>query len=348
MQALNDMHQERIRWDCGTRGMGILISDSMMFQREQPTPSDPNMAQFYGLALPLLKRGMPVTPVQLENAPLPGFLADQRVLLLTYQGQKPLSAAVHQALASWVKKGGVLVMADDDNDAYNHVREWWNNDGKNDRVPRQHLFETLGIQEGDFNESPGRRDVGKGAVVWLRENPVSHALSTAAEARLSGAMKTAAEKAKLAWRESNFITLRRGPYLIGAGLDETLDTRTNVLRGRFVNLFDPELSVKHAIALAPGTRVFLLDLDAAKSRNPRLLASACKALPLPGKNDTAAWTVEGVGETPALMLIACAKEPRGVELEGEPIKTYSYDSAEKLLRVRFANEPRPRMLTLKF
>jgi hypothetical protein len=28
----------------------------MMFQREKPTPSDPNMAQFYGLACPLETR----------------------------------------------------------------------------------------------------------------------------------------------------------------------------------------------------------------------------------------------------------------------------------------------------
>ena len=73
-------------------------------------PSDPNMAHFHGLALPLLKRGQPVTPVQLENVTLPGFLDEQRVLLLSYQGQKPLSAEVHSHLAEWVKKGGVLVM----------------------------------------------------------------------------------------------------------------------------------------------------------------------------------------------------------------------------------------------
>ena len=38
--------------------------------------------------MPLLKRGMPVTPVQLENVTLPGFLEGQRVLLLSYQGQE--------------------------------------------------------------------------------------------------------------------------------------------------------------------------------------------------------------------------------------------------------------------
>jgi len=34
------------------------------------------------------------------------------VLMLTYHGMKPLSADVHQALAAWVKRGGVLVVCD--------------------------------------------------------------------------------------------------------------------------------------------------------------------------------------------------------------------------------------------
>ena len=104
MHALHDLRQTNVQWDCGTRGVGLLLSDSLMFQREKPTPSDPNMAQLYGLALPLLKRGLPLTPVQLENTPLPGFLDGLRLLLLSYQGQKPLSADVHPPLAAWVDR----------------------------------------------------------------------------------------------------------------------------------------------------------------------------------------------------------------------------------------------------
>ena len=38
--ALNDMKQPRAQWDCGTTGIGVLISDSLMFQRGQPDSSD--------------------------------------------------------------------------------------------------------------------------------------------------------------------------------------------------------------------------------------------------------------------------------------------------------------------
>jgi len=349
MQALNDMKQTDVEWDCGTRGIGVLVSDSMMFQREQPTPSDPNMVQFYGQALPLLKRGMPVTPVQLENVTLLGFLDEQRVLLLTYQGQKPLSAAVHSPLVDWVKKGGVLVMVDDDTDPYNRVREWWNDGGKNNQIPRQHLFEKLGVKEKDFSKGQAPMvGVGKGALVWLRENPVRFALSLEADARLATVMKKAVSKAGLSWKENNYLALRRGPYLIGAGLDESVEAPAKRLKGRFVNLFDPELKVQRTITLTPGVRVFLLNLEAVKSNSPRLLASACKALPTKSDDGSSSWIVEGIGKTPATMLISTAKPPRAVELEQQPLTSFTYDAAEGLLYVRFPNEARPRNLVVQF
>ena len=67
MNALNDMNQPKVEWDCGTTGIGVLVSDSLMFERGDPAPSDAHLGHIYGLAMPLLKHGIPVTPVQLEN-----------------------------------------------------------------------------------------------------------------------------------------------------------------------------------------------------------------------------------------------------------------------------------------
>src|SRR6266542_4569724 len=53
IHALGDMKQpaEKIRWErAGTRGVGVLVSDTMMFQRGDPGPSDPHLGSFYGLA----------------------------------------------------------------------------------------------------------------------------------------------------------------------------------------------------------------------------------------------------------------------------------------------------------
>jgi hypothetical protein len=100
--ALNDMKQERVEWDCGTQGIGVIVSDSLMFQRGEPSASDPHMSHVYGLALPFLKRGMPITPVQLENVAVTNYLDAFRILLLSYHGQKPLSPDVNASVAAWV------------------------------------------------------------------------------------------------------------------------------------------------------------------------------------------------------------------------------------------------------
>lgn len=350
-QALADMKQASVEWDSGTRQLGVLVSDSLMFQREQPTPSDPDMSHFYGLALPLLKRGAPVTPVQLENVTLPGFLDSQRVLLLSYEGQKPLTADVHGALADWVKKGGFLVMVDDDKDPYNKVHAWWNEDGKNDRNPRQHLFETLGVKDDAFGREGADPvvAVGQGGLIWLRENPAAFARNAGGDARLAAVVKLAAEKAGLIWRETNYLTLRRGPYLVAAGLEEGVAGEPKALGGRLINLFDPELRVQGAVTLAPGTRALLLDLDkVGPATGPKVIASACRALL--GKSDEHAesWTVEGVGDTPAVVLIQTDKPPQTVHLEGKPLDSFTYDAANRLLYVHFSNEARPRALSVEF
>ena len=347
-RALTDMQQTDVQWDGGTPGVGVLVSDSLMFEREQPTPSDANLSHFYGLALPLVKRGLPVAPVQLENVPLPGFLEGQRVLLLSYRGQKPLSAEVHPALAEWVKRGGALVVVDDDGDPYNAVREWWNEDGKTPASARGNLFAALGVKDADFTAGGGAMvAVGKGAVRWMKENPATLAESAEGDARLTEVVQAAVERAGLSWRVTNRLALRRGPYIIGAGLDESVPGEAKELKGRFVNLFDPELKVQTAVTLTPGARYLLLDLDAVKAAGPTVLASACESVP--GKKDEhgASWKVEGVGDTPGVVLIACEKAPRAVRLEGRSLESFRYDEANKLLYVRFPNEARGRELSVE-
>ncbi len=348
MNALNDLHQSRVEWDCGTTGLGVIVSDSLMFQRGDPVPGDPHLSQVYGLALPLLKRGMPVTPVQLENLTVTNYLDGFRLLLLSYHGQKALSPEVHAPLARWVKSGGALVVVDDDTDPYNGVREWWNRDGRDHATPREHLFAELGLTGKTEPVTSVFTKVGKGGVVWLRENPAQLAASAAGDARLVQVAKLAATRTRLKWRETNHLLLRRGPYLIAAGLDESVEGASQELRGRFVNLFDPQLRVRNAVTLTPGSRSFLLDLNARRGREPHVLASACKTLPKSQKPTQVVLTVEGVGHTPAIVLLHAPKPPRGITLAGQPCTDFEYSAAEKLLWLRFPNEPHPRELEVQF
>lgn len=350
MNALNDMKQSRVEWDCGTTGLGVLVSDSLMFQRGDPTPSDPHLSHVYGLALPLLKRGMPITPVQLENLDVAHYLDGFRVLLLSYHGMKPLNPDVHRPLTEWVKRGGALVVIDDDTDPYNRVREWWNSDGRSHATPREHLFDQLGLtgnKLGEAKSGTGAK-VGAGGVIWLRENPATLAASAEGDARLVAIVKQAAQRAGVKWRETNYLLLRRGPYLIAAGLDESVAGASKELRGKFVNLFDPSLRVRGAATLSPASRLFLLDLTAVRGREPRVLASACKTLPTKRGADELLLTVEGVGNTPAVVLMHAPKRPHEIKLGGQVLTDFEYSTADKLLWIRFANEAAPGELSVRF
>jgi hypothetical protein len=94
------------------------------------------------MALPLVKIGIPLRGVQLDNLlHFPGYLDDYRVLLLSYEFMKPEHAGIHQVLAQWIREGGVMVYFGDGSDPFHNVQEWWNRDAKPYERPDDHLFE---------------------------------------------------------------------------------------------------------------------------------------------------------------------------------------------------------------
>src|SRR4029077_12893378 len=115
------------------------------------------------------KRGVPVEPVQIESANTSDFLNRYKLLLLTYEGQKPPKPEFHAALAKWVRDGGALVVVDDDSDPYNTLREWWNTAPRAYKSPRHHLFEALGLSA----DSTGLHKVGKGVVIREAQSPAA-------------------------------------------------------------------------------------------------------------------------------------------------------------------------------
>ena len=349
MNTLNDMNQPATEWECGTRGLGVMVSDSLMFERGQPHPSDPHLGNVYGLAMPFLKRGMPITPVQLENITLPHYLDPFSTLVLTYQGMKPLSPEAHTALAAWVRAGGKLIVVDDDSDPFNQVADWWNTHGKNFATPRTHLFEQLGVHDSEFVGATDTRNVGSGTVVWLRQDPVSITAGKNNEQAFVEKARTAIVRSGLHWKEQNHLILRRGKYLVGAGLEESIRATPFRVSGRLVNLFDPELEVRDKVEISPGSRYFLIDLARVNGDRPQVIASACKALVEASTSTTLTLTVEGVADTPAVVLLYVpAGQPKQVMLEGSALTPARYSEQDHLLWLRFNNQSMPRRLTLTF
>jgi hypothetical protein len=300
--------------------------------------------------MPLLMRGMPVTPVQLENVAIPHYLDPFHILFLTYDGMKPLSPEPHAALTDWVKSGGVLVVCDDDADPYNKVHDWWNSSGLTYDTPRQDLFQRLGIaQDMAHSAQPyGMARVGNGAVIWLHENPTDMAGQPDGDRGFIEVAKEAAALAKTDWLEKNYLMLRRGPYVIAAGLDDSIGGEPRVLNGHFINLFDSTLAVQEQITIGPGSRYYLLDLDRIKDATPCVLASACRVNVLQQDGKKFSAYVEGVTNTPAVILMKTDMPPKSIHLGPPRLKDFNYSADDGLLRIYFTNESRQRKLTVVF
>ena len=219
--ALGQMHDQPARWQVsGTQGVGILISDTLMFQRAKPLASDANLGNFYGLAMPLLMHGLPVEPVQIESTyrgtGASSFLNHYKVLLLTYEGQKPPSPKFHEAVTAWVRAGGALVVVDNDSDPYNRAQDWWNNNGSTGAIPRTLLFQSLGLDP----QAEGTHRVGKGLVIFRRQSPSALAADPAGAQQVLALTREAAAQTRLPWTQSTALVLRRGPFVIASGLDK--------------------------------------------------------------------------------------------------------------------------------
>lgn len=173
--ALSDLWRyPRGTLQAGSEGIGTFVSDSMQWQRADPSHSD--IDGFYGLCLPLIERGIPVRVLSLDRAAEPGYLDGMRVLLVSYDFLKPLDRSANEALAAWVRKGGSLIVFGG-TDAYNDVRDsWWKKEGFD--TPVSHLLMAAGVYP-NTSVKPSARTVSSPSA----DNTLSEILSGSPQER---------------------------------------------------------------------------------------------------------------------------------------------------------------------
>lgn len=128
--------------DAGIPDIGILFSDSMVYQRGEPHVS--HLEDLLGYSMPLIKAGVPLQAVSLDRVTEPNYLRRLRLLMLSYDYQKPPSEATHEALANWIRNGGWLVVTGG-SDPYNALPEgWWRRGGT--LTPLEDLLRRLEVR----------------------------------------------------------------------------------------------------------------------------------------------------------------------------------------------------------
>ena len=320
----------------GDQGISVLMANSLMFQRSlEPVEGyvDPQFSNFFGLTLPLLKRGVPVSITHLENTGYADTWKDVKVLLMTYSNMKPLDPKAHQDLADWVKQGGTIVYSGRDNDPFQNVLEWWNQNGNTYTAPSQHLFQLMGMPE---KAEEGVYSYGKGKVYVVRQDPKEFVMQADGDQAILKVIEQAYGKLNY----KNHFYLERGPYVLASVVDESaISNEPLVLNGNYIDLFDPNLPVLKKKVVNPDEQAFLFDIDAvAKKKQPQILASASRQYDEQIGKRSYSFIAKSPAETNNVMRILLPKEPKDIQVSAKDF-TQTWDKETRTLLLLFENNP---------
>ncbi|MDR1938314.1 MAG: hypothetical protein LBQ73_07440 [Tannerellaceae bacterium] len=347
----------------GSHGIGVVMANSLMFQR-RPLPTagqntshhsgelmnmsanseDPQLSGFYGQALPLLMRGVPVSIVHLENVGYPAAWEDIRLLILSYTNMKPMDPESHRHIAEWVRKGGVLVYCSRDSDDFQTVREWWNTDGNRYQAPSDHLFEQMGIAAA---ATEGTYAYGKGTVCVIRKDPKEFVMEPDNDQAFVDAVSRLYEQnakgGPLVFKNSFY--LERGPFNLIAVMEEGVNGEPYVATGSFIDLFDSQLPVLTRKEVLPGEQAYLYDLSRIPNRKkPQVLATAARVYDEQSGKNTYSFLVKSPVNTTNVMRVLLPAQPETVRIsdaKGQPPadNTQTWDAASKTCFLSFENDP---------
>jgi hypothetical protein len=186
-------------------------------------------------------------------------------------------------------------------------------------------------------------------VLSERVSPAALTHSSNGAETLLGYVRQAAAAIHFRWSESNALVLRRGPYIVASGLDDTAPgAKTRVLRGNFVNLFDANLPIVHNVELKPDARLLLVDLNRMRSAGAQVVAASCRISNESADGNGLAFDADGIANTQAVVRIKTGRKPGKILIDGKEAPPGSYETAPGTLLLRFPNSVDPVRVTIGF
>ncbi len=352
MHTLRDMDWEDCSFDGGNIEVGVFMADSAMFQRLYPentpeakldgeTTSVKRFNSFYGLTLPLLKQGLAVKPVQLDNLRrFAAYLDGYHTLVLSYEFMKPEYPDIHNALAQWVKNGGNLIYVGDGSDSFNSITSWWNSGKNSFKNPAEHLFTCLGL---DKNPEAGLHRVEKGHLYYLPVHPSKLALYKQNADDYRRVVDEVLALNNIKWKKSASIVLRRGPYVVTAVMDESVTSKAQTLKGAYIDLYDHRLSVVKDPKLEIGSVGLYYDVNKIDTDSEAdIIAAAGRVDSLYTSGEKSEFTVIGPEKIVCAVRIYLQRVPKAVKAfcgADEVKASFDYDKTSKTALINFDNSP---------
>lgn len=229
---------------------------------------------FFGMAMPLVKYGLPIHPVQLDNVRrFAGYLEDYQCLILSYEYMKPEAPDVNAAVVSWIRGGGTLIYVGDGSDPFHGIDSWWRKSGYD--TPAQHLFELAGLGK---DPEQGSYCVGEGSLVLWKMAPARICLTKELADEYRELVRKALADRKITWQYRNDLTLHRGPYVISAVMTESVRDEPKVFEGLYADLMTNDFQIIHRKEAAPDDVVLLFDFDQIKGETFRIIGTSARVL----------------------------------------------------------------------
>lgn len=230
--------------------------------------------QFFGLAMPLLKYGLPVRPIQLDNIRrFTGYLRGIRFAILSYEYMKPVSPDINTTLAEWIRSGGTLIYVGDGSDPFHGIRSWWREAGYEN--PAQHLFEVMGLGR---EPGAGEYAYGNGRIVVYDMLPARICLTREHADAWRGLVRDVLSRGGVEWNWRNDITLRRGPYVISEVMDESVTDAPKVFEGCYADLMEDGYPIVSTKRVEPDGGALLYDLSTLKKGEFTIIGTAARIM----------------------------------------------------------------------
>ena len=323
----------------GSKGVGMLIADSAMWQHANRPVQD----AFMGLLIPLLKRGVPVNSVPMERCGDKAYMKHFRLLMLSFEAFKPHDEQSLQDLLAWVRDGGVLVLFKTA-DAFDNIDMFWKQAGFSSA--QAYLCSQVGFAydaapDADLNGQPCvHKAVGKGHVILADLTPSTFVDEAAADGKYLPLVRACFERyIGEQLREPGFIIARRGRFVIGHTFD-----RTEKIDGTFIDVFSPDLPVVTNPQLGPNASMILYDVAAPmRKEQPSLLYSTYRLMGRQESSAVTAFFVMGpAGTDAAARLFTAGKRPASIEARtatGKSVSTTLNSGGDNTILVTFAGDP---------
>ena len=200
----------------------------------------------------------------------------------------------------------------------------------------------------------GIHAVGKGYVLYESQSPAALTYLPDGGNRVYDLVQRADKSAHLALKETNALVLRRGPYVVAAGLDkdpgvsQQASAHAATVTGDLINLFDADLSESSEVAVQPGTRALLLDVNYFTTSTPRILAASAKITAEHASEGSLVFEAEGIDQTNAVVRILSTKAPREITVNGQRLDPGQYRQSGRTLLLHFVNTATPQQIKVIF